>query len=98
MSVSNESQGQPGACGELMTLAETATFVRRSKSWVYQNLQWIPHHTILGMRGHWFDRNEVVRWIKSGGASQDNPPSRDAPLTDLATVRSTVYHRKPRNR
>lgn len=84
---------------ELMTLAEIASFVRRSRSWVYQNLQWIPHYSLPGMRGHWFDRKEVLRWIKSGGADEGNSlASRDAALADLATDRSTLYHRKARPR
>lgn len=75
-----------------------ARFVRRSRSWVYQNLRWIPHHTVPGFRGHWFDRNEVVRWIKSGGVNDSSNASRDAAGTDLATERSTIYHRRPRGK
>jgi hypothetical protein len=84
----------------LMTLSEAAVFLRRSRSWVYQNLSVVPHHTVPGMRGHWFDRTELLTWVKSGGtmnATQQGPilANRDTPATDLASGRSTIYHRNP---
>jgi hypothetical protein len=87
----------PGGCGELMTCAEIATFLRRSRSWVYQNLQSLPHHTVPGFRGAWFDKNEIVRWVKTGGVHESTTGSRDAAFTDLAAPRATPYHRKARN-
>lgn len=97
MTATGNPHDQIGCANELMTLAEMARFVRRSRSWVYQNLRWIPHHTVPGFRGHWFDRNEVVRWIKSGGLDEGSTAAnRDAAGTDLATHRSTPYGFKPR--
>ncbi|MCE3225222.1 MAG: hypothetical protein K0S58_3402 [Nitrospira sp.] len=99
MAAAGGTDNDTGGFGELMTLAEMARFVRRSRSWVYQNLRWIPHHTVPGFRGHWFDQNEVMRWIKSGGIEDgSDAASRDGPPTDLAAARSTIYHRKPRGK
>jgi hypothetical protein len=82
----------------LMTLSEAAVFLRRSKSWVYQNLGVVPHHTVPGMRGHWFDRTELLTWVKSGGTMNAQGmvlANADTPATDLASGRSTLYHRNP---
>lgn len=48
-----------------MTLAEAAQFLRKSKSWLYQNRD-VPRHRPPGSRGYLFDRDELLEWVKSG--------------------------------
>lgn len=82
----------------LLTLAEAASFLRKSKSWLYQN-QTIPRHRPPGCRTYLFDQEELLAWVKSGeltgGLQAFNNTRPDAAGTDLDRPRSPVYHRNP---
>ncbi|TAJ25123.1 MAG: DNA-binding protein [Nitrospirae bacterium] len=82
----------------LLTLAEAAQFLRKSKSWLYQNSH-VPRHRPPGSRCYLFDRDELVAWIKSG---ENRTPLIEASSVEEAPTLNKpdagVYHRNPRYR
>ncbi len=85
----------------LLTLAEAAEFLRKSQSWLYQNLS-VPRHRPPGCRTYLFDEAELLAWVKSGESSgeivEDDRPKPAAGRTALDMPGSPVYHRNARYR
>lgn len=73
--------------GEVLTLAEAATYLRFSKSTMYQRKD-IPRHRIPGSRGMRFFKAELTAWLK--GPHDSHSASDTSPRN--------VYHRNPRYR
>jgi predicted DNA-binding transcriptional regulator AlpA len=84
---------------KLLTLAEAAEFLRKSKSWIYQNAQ-IPRHRPPGSRCYLFDRDELIAWVKSGQEVMMNGDQGGEEGTKIPVDRepAEVYHRNPRYR
>ena len=81
--------------GEVLTLAEAATYLRVSKSTMYQRKD-IPRHRIPGSRGMRFFKAELTAWLKDPFAKTD-PLSHDN-HSAADTTPQNVYHRNPRYR
>lgn len=81
---------------EVMTLAEAATYLRLSRSTLYQRKD-IPRHRLPGSREVRFLRDELLDWLKSGDviAASNGTEILTLPLDRTAV---TVYHRNPRYR
>jgi hypothetical protein len=62
----------------LMTLKETAAFLRMSMSTLYQNKQ-IPRYRLPGTRRWLYDKEELLAYIKCGGLRRE-PSERGARL------------------
>jgi predicted DNA-binding transcriptional regulator AlpA len=90
-----------------LTLAETAQFLRMSRSSLYQRKD-IPRYRRPGSRVMLFDQDELEVWLKQGriGGSQ---PTLEKPTTELGQLAEVpagvvdissrhVYHRSARYR
>lgn len=69
----------------LLTLEEAASFLKVSKSWLYQHRE-VPRHRIPGSTMLRFDQEELLAWLKSANTSIGAPEM------------TKVYHRNPRYR
>jgi excisionase family DNA binding protein len=69
----------------LLTLEEAASFLKVSKSWLYQHRE-VPRHRIPGSTMLRFDQEELLAWLKSANVSKTEPEM------------TKVYHRNPRYR
>ena len=47
----------------LLTVSEAATYLRRSRAWVYQNIDRLPHVRIGRRRGVLFDSDDLRAWL-----------------------------------
>ena len=81
--------------GEVLTLAEAATYLRVSKSTMYQRKD-IPRHRIPGSRGVRFFKAELTAWLKGPFAKTDTMSHDSHSASD--TSPRNVYHRNPRYR
>ena len=84
---------------EILTPDEAATFLRVSRSTIYQRSD-IPRHRLPGSRQIRFLRSELLSWIKGelvGKSIMENtvviavPEQQETPGLDIANGR--VYHR-----
>lgn len=91
-----------------MTLEEAATFLRLSRSTLYQRPD-IPRHRLPGSRQIRFLRSELLAWLKQGRlGSLDKTAMERSQTTDLHAPESksivvdmsplSVYHRNVRYR
>lgn len=86
---------------KLLTLAEAAQFLRKSKSWLYQN-RTIPRYRPERSRRVLYDEEDLIAWVKRGRVE----PTQDKSLADStqdATLRVAIsdgllYHRNARYR
>jgi excisionase family DNA binding protein len=81
---------------EIMTLTEAATYLRLSKSTLYQRKD-IPRHRLPGSREMRFLKDELLTWLKSGDLTSASRPS-EVLILPLDRPAGTVYHRNPRYR
>lgn len=82
--------------GEIMTLAEAATYLRLSKSTLYQRKD-IPRHRLPKSRELRFLKAELTAWLRSGALAVPLlPPKATSEPLDMAP--GTVYHRNARYR
>lgn len=81
---------------EIMTLAEAASYLRLSKSTLYQRKD-IPRHRIPGSREVRFLKDELLAWLKSGPVAPASTEN-DVLTLPLDRTAGAVYHRNPRYR
>lgn len=85
---------------EVMTLEEAATFLRVSRSTLYQRGD-VPRHRLPGSREFRYLRSELLAWLKGEVvASQEHeaPAGQEQPTLALAVRSKPVYHRSARYR
>lgn len=87
--------------GPLLTLAEAALFLRKSKSWLYQNRS-IPRYRPPGSRSFLYDQAELLAWVKGRGVTEQRPARSEEgaePRGEAVALSSGMpYHRNPRYR
>jgi excisionase family DNA binding protein len=84
-----------------LTLAEAAQFLRKSKSWLYQN-RTIPRYRPEGTRGWLFNQDELEMWLRNSRIELERQEWKGGELrqsvhsVEISSI--AVYHRNPRYR
>ncbi|MEW6543821.1 MAG: helix-turn-helix domain-containing protein [Nitrospirota bacterium] len=79
---------------QLLTLTEAARFLRKSKSWLYQNRS-IRRYRPPGSRSYLFDKDDLLAWVRSGGVSASATQAESSALSGIDIASPPVYHRNP---
>jgi excisionase family DNA binding protein len=79
---------------ELMTLDEAASFLRLSRSTLYQRGSDIPRHRLPGSREYRFLKSELLAWLTGEQAAPAKDGTTGEPVPVLDIGRQQVYHRR----
>ena len=60
-----EKKTEPNVTKLLMDIEDLSVYIGRKKSWIYQNINTIPHNQKGGKGTLYFHKNKIDKWIQS---------------------------------